>query len=188
MHARSHPLPVALLVFALACGGAEESPPPSATIGASPSEASETEVTEATAEETPEPVAEPPAEPTYGGDMPRERRLNGRWRVTRIGTTDVPEDAGLVLELDLGSVTGTSGCGAITARARFGAHGFRFADVERADESCDAASLALARSLVDAMNRTDNETGSPSVVLFLSAPAPGELPETLFIATRQPEP
>jgi len=124
---------------------------------------------------------EPPEEPTAGGYAEPWTLMRGRWRVTHIGATEIPENAGLVLEMEEGRVTGSTPCGDITATGLAGSHDFRFVEVRSEDESCEENVLEHKQSLMDAMRRTAATILEPHAIIFQSAPAPGEVPGIAFV-------
>ena len=181
-----------LAVFALACGVTEESRAQSGSTSrvtlnvddeGSATEESETEVRETEMRPPAPPGANAPAAaPTRGGDVERDRQLRGRWRVTRIGATEVPANARVMIEIsEHDEVTGWSGCGAITARARTGPHDFHFIDLTIAEEDCDAASREQRRALLDAMSRTDSRIVGDAGVVFADA-----MNDLLFVVVAAP--
>jgi len=174
-----------LPVLSLACGADESgAQSPSANSDEPPAD----ETNEVNAGESPDvepdPTmaenGEPPEEPTADGYAEPWTLMQGRWRVTYIGATEIPENAGLVLDMEEGRVRVSTPCGEITATGLAGSHDFRFVEVRSEDESCEASVLEQKRSLMDAMRRTAATILDPRAIIFQSAPAPGEIPGTAF--------
>ena len=82
-------------------------------------------------------------------------KVQGDWRITLIGMTEVPSDGVLTLTFENAEARFFAGCNTITAATRFGLHNFRFNVTGVTEKMCDAETMATEAALIEAISRVD---------------------------------
>lgn len=79
----------------------------------------------------------------------------GDWRITLIGTEEIPANLGITLKLDLGKAQFFTGCNTVDATHLFASGNFRFSVTGTTEETCSSEVMAREAALVEAIAKVD---------------------------------